>query len=336
MQRLITRRGLRAGAGFALAVGLAGTLAGCAGSSGADGGTEAGSEAGVTLGFPGSIGPTDVPAILALEALADAGSETDYIEFDSPDVQTQALLRGDVNLASMGPATVMSANIAGADIKMVAQNNMNDLQILVAPEIGSCDDLAGQPVAIHSEGSTSTAHLKRWYADECPDAQEPEWLVISGSENRATALLEGQIRGTIVRLEDWIGVTGGESDQGKILTALSDTQSELLTQTIATTQQTLDDDSEGVSAFLDALGEQFEAVNSDPSAYAEKAARVLGGDSETYAAVYEELVANGAFPTAVGLDPASVEATIAFYQESGAIAEGNLSADDVSDASFAN
>ncbi|MBK0417886.1 ABC transporter substrate-binding protein [Leucobacter sp. CSA1] len=331
MKRLMTRRGIRAGAGLALALGLVGSLAACAGS-----GDDAGGDGSITLGFPGGIGPTDVPAILALESLAEEGVETDYIEFDSPDVQTQALLRGDVNVASMGPATVMSANIAKADIRMVANNNMNDLQIIVAPDVGSCEDLAGQPVAIHSEGSTSTAHLKRWYADECPDADEPEWLVISGSENRATALLEGQIMGTVVRLEDWIGVTGGESDQGKVLTSLSDTQSDLLTQTIAATQKTLDDDAEAVSAFLDALGEQFDAVNSDPQTFAEEAARILEGEPEKYASIYEELVAGGAFPDAVGLDPAAVEATIAFYQESGSIPEGELTVEDVADTEFAH
>lgn len=314
------------------AVSLAAALvtASCSGTSAAP---EDGKKS-LVLGFPGGIGTTDVPAILALEALADDEWETKYIEFDSPDVQTQALLRGDIDVASMGPATVMAANLAGADMRIVANNNKNDLQIVAAADIKECADLDGKPVAYHSEGSTSTAHLRRWLSDTCPDAK-PEFLVISGSGNRAAALIEGQIAGTVVRLEDWVPAITGNESKAQILASLSKDQSDLLTQTIVVNGKAIEGDRGLVEAFTKALETQLDLVNDDPIAFAAKAAKVLKNDDvAALEAIYKMLSEQGVFPDSSDLSKDDVATTISFYQENGTIPEGELKADDVADFSF--
>ncbi|MBP6684064.1 MAG: ABC transporter substrate-binding protein [Leucobacter sp.] len=314
----------------ALATGLALALTGCAsGDAPASEGSD-GAPGSVVLGYPGGLGPGDAPSALALESLKEKGWEVEFIEFDSPDVQTQALLRGDVNFAAMGPSTVMSANLAGADLKMVTNDVRNDLQIVVSPDISECGDLDGKPVAYHSEGSTSTAHLKRWLADTCPDAS-PEFMVISGSANRATALIEGQIAGTVVRLEDWIPAIKGNETKAKVLTSLSEDQSNLLAHTITTTTDTIENKPELVEAYLEALQAEFTALQEDPAAYADRAAEVLGMDAAELVDVYEQLVELGIFPSAVGIDMDEVAATLKFYQESGSIPEGELAVSDIAD-----
>lgn len=281
---------------------------------------------GLTLGFPGGVGPTDVPAILALQALEEDGVTTDYIEFDSPDVQTQALISGDINIASMGPATVMSANVAGGDLHMIANNNKNDLMVVAAGDISQCGDLDGKPVAYHSDGSTSTAHLRAWFADECPDAN-PEWMVISGSANRTNALIEGQISGTIVRTEDWVGGLVGVETDAHPLAELSESQSNLLTQTIVING---DEASDLHAQFLAALNEQFAEINSDPVAYSERASEILKDmEPEALTAIYESLVEQGVFPESSALSESDVSDTIDFYIESEAIPSGEISAEDV-------
>lgn len=317
----------------ALVTGLALALTGCSSAGGGEANGEESSPGSIVLGYPGGLGPGDAPSALALETLAADGWKTDFIEFDSPDVQTQALLRGDINFAAMGPATVMAANLAGADIKMVTNDVANDLQIVVAPDINECSDLDGKPVAYHSEGSTSTAHLKQWLLDTCPDAT-PEFMVISGSANRATALIEGQIAGTVVRLEDWIPAIKGNETKAKVLTSLSEDQGDLLAHTITTTTKTIENEPELVEAYLDALAAEYESLNADPTAYAERAAELLGMDAAVLAEVYEQLVALNIFPQTVGIDMSKVEATLEFYQMSGSIPEGELTAADVADDRF--
>lgn len=290
----------------------------------------------ITLGFPGGVGPTDIPAILALEDLKAQGWTTNYIEFDSPDIQTQALLNGDIDVASMGPATVFAADLAGADLRIISNNNSIDFIVLAKSDITACADLDGQIVAYHSTGSTTTAHLYRYIADNCPEI-EPNYMVLSGSANRAAALLNGQIAGTIVRMEDWIAATGGEDERAKVLALLADTQSTLLTQTIVISAKNLEADRAEVEAFVDALHAQFAKVYEDPAGYAELAVSYLDGASvETVSAVYGALVDAELFPKEKALDPAQVEDTIAFYVEAGRAEAGALTPEAVADFSIAD
>ncbi|SJM62190.1 ABC transporter, periplasmic substrate-binding protein [Actinomycetales bacterium JB111] len=279
------------------------------------------------MGFPGTIGPTDTPIIAALQSLEEDGWDVEYIEFDSPDVQTQALMGGDINVASMGPATVMAADEGGAELTMVGNNNILDYLIVGASDVNSCADFDGRTVAYHSEGSTSTAHLRRYLADQCPEA-EPEFVVISGSSNRVTALLDGQIDGTIVRVEDWMAVDAGGA--AHIIDNLVETQADLLTQTIVVDRAAGDGATEAAAALLAALDEQFAAVNDDPAAFAETAAEILGSDVDEVQPLLEALVENGTFPETSELDPASVEATIGFYRDAEVIGD-ELSAETVAD-----
>ncbi|MGC5626682.1 ABC transporter substrate-binding protein [Georgenia sp. Z1344] len=282
----------------------------------------------ITLGFPGTIGPTDTPIIAALNSLGEEGWDVEYIEFDSPDVQTQALMGGDINVASMGPATVMAADEGGAELTMVGNNNILDYLIVGSADVETCADLDGRTVAYHSEGSTSTAHLRRYLEESCPEA-EPEFVVISGSSNRVTALLDGQIDGTIVRVEDWMSVEPDES-VAHVIDNLVETQADLLTQTIVVDGAQDGGAAEAASALLAALEEQFAAVNEDPAAFAETAAEILESEPAEVQTVLEALVENGTFPETPELDPASVDATIGFYREAEVIGD-ELNADAVAD-----
>ncbi|SFS11181.1 ABC-type nitrate/sulfonate/bicarbonate transport system, substrate-binding protein [Agrococcus baldri] len=291
-------------------------LAGCSSSAAEPAETNS-----ITLAFPGAVGPTDTPALAALQAMSEDGWETDYIEFDSPDVATQALIGGDVNIASMGPSTVMAANAAGADLRIVANNNVIDQLIVAAPDVQTCADLDGRTVAYHSEGSTSTAHLMRYLEDNCPEAS-PEFLVISGSGNRAAALLEGQIDGTIVRLEDWVAATATDDGGTTVLATLAEEQSTLLSQTLVVNKAEDEATRTATAAFLAALDEQLALVNEDPAAFAATAAELLGSTADELAPVFQTLSDNGIFPESSKLDEQSINDTIAFYEAAGVIDAG--------------
>jgi ABC-type nitrate/sulfonate/bicarbonate transport system substrate-binding protein len=289
----------------------------------------------ITLGLPGGMGPTDMPAVFALDALKEQGWDAKYIEFDSPDILTQALLNGDVQVALMGPSTVFAADMAGADLKMIAKNNKIDLLVATTAKINACADLDGKVVAYHSTGSTSTAHLMRYLSDTCPDAK-PNFMVLSGSGNRAAALLDGQIDGTIVRLEDWLAVTGGEDPRVKVLAMLADNQSSLLTQAVVVTGRGLEDEGEAITAYIHALNGQFAAVYADPAAFAKKAAPLLdGATEETMIKVYKALADSGLFPKGEAFEPGMVADTITFYEQSGRVEAGKLTPDAVADYSLA-
>lgn len=288
----------------------------------------------IALGFAGGTGPTDMPAILALEALKAQGWDAEVIEFDSPDILTQALLNGQVQIAAMGPATAIAADLAGADLKMIAKNNRNDFLILSDAEVADCAGLDGRVVAIHSTGSTTTAHLMRYMKDTCPDAK-PNIIVLSGSANRVAALLNGQIDGTIVRLEDWMAITGGQDDRARILAKLVDEQPTLLTQAIVVSAAKLEEDRPVLEAFVAALDQEFSAIYADPAAFAAKAAPHLKEiDPAQLATVYAALAEAKMFPLNEGLNRDQVTDTIAFYEAAGKAEPGKLTPELVADFSF--
>lgn len=288
------------------------------------------------LGLPGGAGPADIPAILAMESFAGDGRTTATIEFDSPDIQTQALLNGDIDIALMGPATVFAANSAGANLRMIARNNTIDWMVVAGAEIESCDQLDGELVAYHSTGSTSTAHLRRYLAETCPDA-EPNFIVLSGSSNRAAALLEGQILGTIVRLEDWLAVTGGNDERVHILAMLAETQSNLLTQALVVTEDTLEDSRAELDGYLAALQDEYAAIYADPAAYAHRALPHLAGTTEeALADLFTALAEANLFPTDRSFSEEMVSDTLDFYVEAERIDAGALTPADVADFSFSD
>ncbi|MBW6416900.1 ABC transporter substrate-binding protein [Celeribacter sp. PS-C1] len=288
----------------------------------------------MVLGFAGGAGPTGVPAILALESLQEQGLSTEVIEFDSPDILTQALLNGQVQIAVMGPATLFAADLAGADLQMLAKNNQNDYLIIASPEVESCADLDGKTVAYHSTGSTTTAHLLTWLRETCPEA-EPNYMVLSGSANRVAALLNGQIDGTLVRLEDWMAITRGEDDRAKVLTMLVESQSDLITGAVVGSAGQIEGSRALIEDFLDELGNQFQNIYADPIAYSSLAVDYLPEmELADVEAVYSHFAETKMFPLSEALSPESIEATLQFYTDAGRIEQGALSVDQVANFTF--
>lgn len=288
----------------------------------------------VVLGFPGGIGPVDVPAIQALEALKADGWNTQVIEFDSPDILTQALLNGQVQIAPMGPSTAIAANLAGADLRIVGKTNLIDHVIITAPDVEDCSQLDGRTVAYHSTGSTTTTHLRHYLAQNCPDA-EPNFIVLSGSANRVLALLNGQIAGTLVRLEDWMAITGGEDDRAKVLARLIEDQRDILTGTVVVSASHMETNEPAIRAFIAELEAQFEAIYADPAGYAREYAHHLPEMSpDELASVYVALAEGQMFPLDDPLNAEEIEATLAFYENAGIVEPGALAVEDIADFGF--
>lgn len=290
----------------------------------------------VVLAFAGGAGPTGVPAILALESLQEQGMTTEVIEFDSPDILTQALLNGQVQIAVMGPATLFAADLAGADLQMLAKNNQNDYLIISSPDVEQCSDLHGRTVAYHSTGSSTTSHLMAWLKETCPEAA-PNFIVLSGSANRVAALLNGQINGTLVRLEDWMAITRGADDRARVLAMLVESQRELLTGAVVASASRVDADRALLEAFLAELRLQFQAIYADPIAYSARAAEHLPEmDIDSIEAVYSYFAETEMFPIGEELTVESVEATLRFYEEAERIPVGGLAVDQVANFTFAD
>jgi NitT/TauT family transport system substrate-binding protein len=63
--------------------------------------------------------------------------------------------------------------------------------------------LGGERLGIHSLGSPNTALINSYISQKCHGTQ-PQIIVVSGSDNRATALLAGQLDAGLLEIADWV------------------------------------------------------------------------------------------------------------------------------------
>ncbi|HEX2283007.1 MAG TPA: ABC transporter substrate-binding protein, partial [Thermomicrobiales bacterium] len=202
---------------------------------------------------------------------------------------------------------------AGAPIKLLVEQAANEWSIVVTNDIQTCADLDGKRLAIHSEGSISGAMVRAYIASECPEA-EPEFLIVPGSENRAAALLAGEIDATPAELADKVILVGENPDRFRVLANFAEDLPNLITSVYSTNTELGEDDQAIVRAFLRELLTVHRNVASDPSILGAAAVEYLDSDPAEAATAAEAYLAIDAFALDGGLDPDSVQYTLEFLE----------------------
>jgi NitT/TauT family transport system substrate-binding protein len=159
----------------------------------------------IKVGFPSVADVFDVPTMLAGERLRAQGYELEALFFAQEVLVLQAVQRGDVEVGTGASRATLAAIQAGADLKLIGTQHRNGWTMYSKREITRCEDLNGKRLALHSQAGISTAIVRGWLKEKCPQAT-PSILYIPGSENRAAALLANQIDATPLELSDAIQV----------------------------------------------------------------------------------------------------------------------------------
>lgn len=274
---------------------------------------------------------TTVPLLAAVDAAREAGYDVDVVELAEPELAIEGLARGDYAFSAEATSPALLAIEKDAPIRIVADVIGNQWAVYGRPGVEDCDDLAGRPVGIFSEGAVATAMIRDWVADECTGG-EPEYLVIGGSDVRAQALLAGQIDATALEIADAVALAeAGETDLAPIID-FGQTLPDLHPQTVYANSDFLGDNPKAAETFIDALVAVHERINADPGHLVDLAVQYLGeertAELEAIAAAY---AAAGLFDAAA-LTEENVQGTIDFFTEAGVV--GELAAADVADLSF--
>jgi NitT/TauT family transport system substrate-binding protein len=115
----------------------------------------------------------------------------------------QTLLSGDVGIASLAPASAISAWTKGAELVLVAGGIERALNVLmVSPKIKTLDDLKGKRVAISRFGSLSDISLRdalRFY--KLRPSQDVAIAQIGGLGERMIALTSGVVDAAILNVD---------------------------------------------------------------------------------------------------------------------------------------
>jgi hypothetical protein len=121
--------------------------------------------------------------------------------YAEPELAAEALARGDADSANGTVRAFCPATAKGAGIVSIIEQVANEFQILAIPEIRECADLDGKRFSISGESAANSAMSFAYIDANCPGI-EPQIVIISGSENRAAALLADEIDASPLELAD--------------------------------------------------------------------------------------------------------------------------------------
>jgi NitT/TauT family transport system substrate-binding protein len=291
----------------------------------------------IRAAFPSTPDIDDVSLLIAFERLIEQGIVIEPTFFAQGELAAVALAGGESELGS-GSATVwLTAIEQGAPIIGTMENYVNGWSVMAVNEIASCADLDGMRVAIHSEGSVSTAMLRAWIDQTCPGS-EPQFLVIPGSENRAAALMAGEIDATPSELIDAIRIDALQPGKFHRVADFAVDLPGLHTGGLWMASDWAAENPEIVQSIVQTVLEVQREVVDNPEWFVEQVPNYLDiaeAELPLLPAIVDAMLAIDSFPVNGGLTMDGAQGTLDFFTEAGRL-DGTVSAEKAYDLSYLN
>jgi ABC-type nitrate/sulfonate/bicarbonate transport system substrate-binding protein len=145
----------------------------------------------IRAAYIGDVSFADLPSLLAHERLRAQGYVVEEARYSATDLLIDAVARGTADIGNASVTAAWTAVARGARVKTLMEHAANPHRLVAVAGISTCADLDGRSLAV-SEAGIATVLIRRFLADECPDAQ-PDISYIQESGNRVAALLAGGI-----------------------------------------------------------------------------------------------------------------------------------------------
>lgn len=156
----------------------------------------------IRVAYTSAKGLSDIPSQLAQQRLSAQGYVIEPTFYSSGELVVAAVSQGQADFAYGNPYTFVLASTKGAKSKWISTKVANTFLVAGVESIKTCADLANQRLGINSTGALNTILIKKYINQTCPGTT-PEMTVISGSDNRAAALIAGQLDASLLELADW-------------------------------------------------------------------------------------------------------------------------------------
>lgn len=261
-----------------------------------------------------------LPLLMTSDRLNKEGWKIEHVFFAQSELNTEAINKNDVQIAAGASVSALIATQQGAKAPLIAEYNLNDWVVVSKPELNKCEDLNGKRVAYHSEGAVSTAMLKNW-VNACKGT--PNYLIVSGSANRATALLNGQLDATVIQLPNWIDVNTAQPGKFHILANFGQQLPDVSTNSFLANQDFLNKNQDVAVAFFAELLKTQRMAAADPKLLDEAAKKHLPeADPKALPEIIKTYLSLDVFPPNGGLTMKKVEGTIKFFTSTGDLKPG--------------
>ena len=264
----------------------------------------------------------DVPSIetlnllIAVERAKERGIDIQVTPFKSEDVAAQAVVGGQADVGVGTPYAMIQK--VKAPIRLFYQmSNLRFFPVVAADTYKDWKDLNGQEVVVHSRGSGTEAIMKMMAQRN--GIQYSSISYVPGSEVRAGAMLQGNIKATVVDAANRRLLE--EKAPGKFIVLPMENVNATDEALFANTEF-LERESEAVTVLAEELMKTWREINANPAVTAElrKKYNLLpdlpAEEEEEIVAYYTESAESKAFPEDGG-NPDAVKADFEFYTVSG-------------------
>lgn len=286
----------------------------------------------IRVGFSTSTDMGDVPSLMAHELLTAQGYTIEVTAFTSADLETAALMQGAIDIANGSMRTVWLGIGKGGNARTLMEQ-VADAWLLVAKiDIKTCGDLAGKRIAFTSSSSLNHALFDAYTQEYCPRL-EYEPLLISSSENRAAALLAGQVDATPLELADWIEQQEKAPDRFHVLFNFGEQLPRLKTTGVYARGAFAEQQPEAVRDYIRALLAVHRAIRDNTAQLRDAAAKYLHLDSTTAETIAQAYLALNMWDPNGGLTREDVQYSLDFFTKTNSIPEG-MTVDSVADLSY--
>jgi NitT/TauT family transport system substrate-binding protein len=125
------------------------------------------------------------------------GLDAEVITMNGSGISSKALISGGIDIAPIATPTVINANLAGADMQILAHTLPGVVHaLMVKPEIKRVEDLKGKKIAVSSFGSLTDFLVRHIAKKKGLNPERDVTLITTGSDSdRIVALSTGAVDG---------------------------------------------------------------------------------------------------------------------------------------------
>jgi NitT/TauT family transport system substrate-binding protein len=258
--------------------------------------------------------------LIALERAKDRGVDYELTSFAKEELAIQAIVNGQADLGVGTPYSVIQKS--KLPLRILFQVSRLVFFPVVSAEYQSWKDLDGQPFTFHARGSGTEA-IGNILAKR-NGITFGERSYVPGSDNRIIAMMNGQIKATIVDLANKNKLMQMAGDKFRVLPSVENPASD---EVVFASQEWIKNNPEQVKVITEELLKLWREMAKNPQIVEEeRAKRNLLADQpkevlEEVVPFYTEGVKEGLFDPEGGSE-AAVKADFEFYTEAGQL-EGN-------------
>ncbi len=286
----------------------------------------------ISIAYPSIADFQDLPSLMALDRLTEAGYTIVPTFFAQPELAVEALASGQADFGFGSSRTFWAGIQQGGSFTTIMEQSSNGWSIVGLTEIVDCDDIDGRRLAFHSEGSVAKAMTDAFIRQNCPEIT-PEVLIIPGSENRAAAMLAGQIDVTPLEPADVVQLLQKAPDRFHVVVDFAASLPDLMTSGVYVNLDYAAEHPHAVEDLLTALLSTHRRLAADPNVLIGETTTRLGIDAASVPAILEAHLRIDSWDVNGGLTREAVEYSLEFYVQNGSLEPG-LTADDVADLAY--